>query len=93
VRRGGGHPAAPPALRDSRVALARFLIQPTNVLLLDEPTNHLDRTTRRKLIEALEAYQGTILCASHDPGIVEGVATHVYDVRDGAVQELLAQRK
>jgi ATP-binding cassette subfamily F protein 3 len=77
----------------SRVALARFLIQPTNVLLLDEPTNHLDRTTRRKLIEALEAYDGTILCASHDPGIVEGVATHVYDVRDGAVQELLAQRK
>jgi ATP-binding cassette subfamily F protein 3 len=77
----------------SRVALARFLIQPTNVLLLDEPTNHLDRTTRRKLIEALEGYQGTILCASHDPGIVEGVATHVYDVRDCGVQELLALRK
>jgi ABC-type ATPase involved in cell division len=45
------------------------------------------------VIEALEACEGTILCASHDRGIVEGVATHVYDVRDGAVQELLAQRK
>ncbi|MGI8925980.1 MAG: ABC-F family ATP-binding cassette domain-containing protein [Tepidiformaceae bacterium] len=77
----------------SRVALAKFLIQPTNVLLLDEPTNHLDRTTRRKLIEALQGYGGTILCASHDPGIVEGVATHVYEVKDTAVRELLEQRR
>ncbi len=77
----------------SRVALAKFLIQPTNVLLLDEPTNHLDRTTRRKLIEALQQYTGTILCASHDPGIVEGVATHVYEVKDGAARELLERRR
>lgn len=77
----------------SRVALAKFLIQPTNVLLLDEPTNHLDRTTRRKLIEALERYEGTILCASHDPGIVEGVATRVYEVRDTGVRELLERRR
>jgi ATP-binding cassette subfamily F protein 3 len=77
----------------SRVALARFLLQPTNVLLLDEPTNHLDRTTRRKLLEALRAYDGTILCASHDPGIVEGVATHVYEVKDLGVRELLHLRK
>jgi ATP-binding cassette subfamily F protein 3 len=77
----------------SRVALAKFLLQPTNVLLLDEPTNHLDRTTRRKLIEALQAYEGTIVCASHDPGIVEGVATHVYEVKDGECRELLHLRR
>ena len=77
----------------SRVALAKFLIQPTNVLLLDEPTNHLDRTTRRKLLEALQGYEGTIVCASHDPGIVEGVATHVYEVKDLAVRELLHMRR
>lgn len=77
----------------SRVALAKFLLQPTNVLLLDEPTNHLDRTTRRKLLEALKAYEGTILCASHDPGIVEGVASHVYEVKDGGVRELLHLRR
>lgn len=77
----------------SRVALAKFLLQPTNVLLLDEPTNHLDRTTRRKLIEALQSYDGTIVCASHDPGIVETVATHVYEVNDGEVKELLHLRK
>jgi len=77
----------------SRVALAKFLIQPTNVLLLDEPTNHLDATTRRKLIEALKSYDGTILCASHDPGIVDGIATHVYEVADGACTEILSRRK
>ena len=77
----------------SRVALAKFLIQPTNVLLLDEPTNHLDTTTRRKLNEALQGYGGTILCASHDPAIVDGVATHVYEVKDGACRELMAMRR
>ncbi len=76
----------------SRVALAKFLIQPTNVLLLDEPTNHLDRTTRRKLIEALKGYQGTVLVASHDEGIIE-IASHVYEVADGGVRELIHRRR
>jgi ATP-binding cassette subfamily F protein 3 len=77
----------------SRIALAKFLLQPTNVLLLDEPTNHLDRTTRRKLIEALEKYEGTVICASHDPAILERVATRVYEVKDGACTEVLARRR
>jgi ATP-binding cassette subfamily F protein 3 len=77
----------------SRVALAKFLLQPTNVLLLDEPTNHLDRSTRRKLIEALERYDGTIVCASHDPGVLERVATRVYEVAEGGCREVLERRK
>jgi ATP-binding cassette subfamily F protein 3 len=77
----------------SRVALAKFLLQPSNVLLLDEPTNHLDRPTRRKLIEALEKYEGTIICASHDPGILDRVATRVYEVKDTGCREVLERRK
>ena len=77
----------------SRVALAKLLLQPSNVLLLDEPTNHLDRTTRRKLIEALERYDGTLLCASHDPALVERVATRVYEVADCGVREVLEHRR
>jgi len=77
----------------SRVALAKLVLQPTNVLILDEPTNHLDRSTRRKLLEVLERYEGTILCAAHDPGILERVATRVYEVADGGVREVMERRK
>ncbi|MCA9856236.1 MAG: ABC-F family ATP-binding cassette domain-containing protein, partial [Dehalococcoidia bacterium] len=77
----------------SRVALAKFLIQPSNVLLLDEPTNHLDVGTRRKLVEALEAYDGTVICASHDSAILERVATRVYEISDGGCRELEEYRK
>ncbi len=77
----------------SRVALAKFLIRPSNVLLLDEPTNHLDVGTRRRLIDALEAFDGTIICASHDPAILERVATRVFEVRDGECVELEAARR
>lgn len=69
----------------SRLALAKFLIEPNNVLLLDEPTNHLDAVTRDELLSALDEYDGTIICASHDPAIVEEIATHVYSVEHGEV--------
>jgi ATP-binding cassette subfamily F protein 3 len=77
----------------SRVALAKFLIRPSNVLLLDEPTNHLDRATQRKLITALEGYDGTVICASHHPAILDRVATRVFEVRDGECVELEERRK
>lgn len=77
----------------SRVALAKFLIEPSNVLLLDEPTNHLDVATRRKLVEALESYDGTVIIASHDQAILDRVATRVYQVEDGDCVELEEYRK
>ena len=70
----------------SRVALAKFLVQPNNVLLLDEPTNHLDAATRGELLDALSEYDGTIICASHDPAIVDEIATHVYTVENGEIE-------
>ena len=68
----------------SRVALAKFLIQDTNVLLLDEPTNHLDKPTRDSLIKALDRYDGTIMCATHDRELLDTIATHVYEISDGS---------
>ncbi len=77
----------------SRVALAKFLIEPSNVLLLDEPTNHLDTATRRKLVDALDAYDGTVICASHDAAILDRIATRVYQVEGGECHELEEYRR
>ena len=68
-----------------RVALCRLLIQEPDILLLDEPTNHLDKATRESLMRALDQYDGTIICATHDTAILDTIATHVYEVQDGAV--------
>ena len=77
----------------SRVALAKFLIQPSNVLLLDEPTNHLDGATRSRLIKALTDYTGTIVCASHDRDILRRVATRAFEVVEGECRPLQSWRE
>ncbi|MEJ2459842.1 MAG: ABC-F family ATP-binding cassette domain-containing protein [Novosphingobium sp.] len=52
-----------------RLALACLFSrpQPPRLLILDEPTNHLDIDAVALLETALQAYDGAILCVSHDP--------------------------
>jgi ATP-binding cassette subfamily F protein 3 len=69
----------------ARVALARLLVVPNNFLLLDEPTNHLDLDSSEALIEALSGYQGTLLFVSHNRSFVNGLATQVWEVKDGGI--------
>lgn len=51
-----------------RVAIANALLaQPApQLLLLDEPTNSLDLPSTAELVEALNAYKGAVIVASHD---------------------------
>src|SRR5438105_6950342 len=69
----------------ARVALARLLVVPSNFLLMDEPTNHLDLDSSEALIDALTRYEGTLLFVSHLRSFVNGLATRIWEVRDGGI--------
>jgi ATP-binding cassette subfamily F protein 3 len=69
----------------NRYALARLLLKPSNFLLLDEPTNHLDMRAKDVLLEALEAFTGTVVFVSHDRYFIDKLATRVFEVSDGQV--------
>ncbi|HXN55773.1 MAG TPA: ABC-F family ATP-binding cassette domain-containing protein [Myxococcales bacterium] len=69
----------------ARVALAKLLVLPSNFLLMDEPTNHLDLDSSETLIEALSGYEGTLLFVSHNRSFVNGLATQVWEVKDGGI--------
>ena len=70
----------------SRLALARMLLRPANVLLLDEPTNHLDLDSKEILLDALRAYQGTLVFVSHDRYLLDQLSTKVAEIADGHIQ-------
>jgi ATP-binding cassette subfamily F protein 3 len=67
----------------SRLALAKMLLQASNLLLLDEPTNHLDIRTKDVLREALLQFGGTFVIVSHDRYFLRGLATKVMELREG----------
>jgi ATP-binding cassette, subfamily F, member 3 len=69
----------------NRYALARMLMQPSNFLLLDEPTNHLDMRAKDVLLNALQAFTGTVVFVSHDRYFIDKLATRIFEVEDGRV--------
>jgi ATPase subunit of ABC transporter with duplicated ATPase domains len=67
----------------ARLALAKILYDAPNLLVLDEPTNHLDIATKRSLLRALAAYDGTIVFVSHDRAFLRALATRVLELSPG----------
>ena len=61
----------------ARVALLKLILRKPNFLIMDEPTNHLDASSREVLEQALQNYEGTILCVSHDRYFVNKLASRI----------------
>ncbi len=76
----------------ARVALAMLALHGANLLLLDEPTNHLDIQAQEALQDVLQAFEGTIMLVSHDRYLVDTLATHVWQIENGAVTVREAER-
>lgn len=85
-------------------ALEEALRLAPHLLLLDEPTNHLDRHHREYLLRLLQEYDGTLLLASHDRGLLRNAVDalwHLHDEKikifsgnyDGYLREIGLQRQ
>jgi len=61
----------------SRLVIARLMLQPANVLVLDEPTNDLDLQTLTVLEEALVGFDGAVLLVTHDRYFLDQVTTQI----------------
>jgi len=82
----------------ARLVFSRLSVDRPNVLVLDEPTNHLDIEAIESLVEALKAYDGTILFVSHDRWFVSEIASRILEISpagirdfDGSYEEYIAR--
>ena len=66
--------------QNTRLALAKMLLEKPNLLVLDEPTNHLDIETIAWLETYLVNYSGALLIVSHDRYFLDKVATITLDL-------------
>ncbi|HER9980384.1 TPA: ABC-F family ATP-binding cassette domain-containing protein [Streptococcus pyogenes] len=66
--------------QNTRLALAKMLLEKPELLVLDEPTNHLDIETIAWLENYLANYQGALIIVSHDRYFLDKVATVTLDL-------------
>ena len=67
----------------SRIALARLLMEEPDLVLLDEPTNHLDLRAIEWLENFVKGARSAVLVVSHDRYFLDAVAGSILELEDG----------
>jgi ATP-binding cassette subfamily F protein 3 len=67
----------------SRIALARLLLEEPDLVLLDEPTNHLDLRAIEWLESFVKGARSAVLVVSHDRYFLDAVAGSILELDDG----------
>jgi ATP-binding cassette subfamily F protein 3 len=73
----------------SRLALAKMLLQPSNLIVMDEPTNHLDMRSKAVLQQALGDFGGSCVIVSHDRDFLDPLVNKVIEFRAGRIKTYL----
>jgi ATP-binding cassette subfamily F protein 3 len=72
--------------QQSRLMLAKLLLESPDLMLLDEPTNHLDLDTTAWLESYLARQNVAMVIVSHDRYFLDKVVTKVWELHDGQVE-------
>ena len=70
----------------SRLALAKMLLQPSNLIIMDEPTNHLDMRSKAILQRALAEFDGSCVIVSHDRDFLDPLVHRVVEFKQGRIK-------
>src|SRR5215211_4855948 len=67
----------------SRIALARLLLEEPDLILLDEPTNHLDLRAIEWLENFVKGAKSAVLVVSHDRYFLDATVGSILELEDG----------
>lgn len=68
-----------------RAALARILVNPSDILILDEPTNHLDGEMVSWLEDYLIRFKGVLIMVTHDRYFLDRVSNRILEISHGSL--------
>lgn len=71
----------------TRLAIAKLLLEAPSLLILDEPTNHLDFATLNWLEDYLSGYKGGLLVVSHDRYFLDKLCNKIWELEDAVLWE------
>src|SRR4051794_19391600 len=72
--------------QQSRLMLAKLLLENPDLMLLDEPSNHLDIETTAWLENYLARQSAAMVVVSHDRYFLDKVVTKIWELNEGKVE-------